>query len=121
MTGRFHKSWADFGGLKTQDQLDYECGTILAAGGKICVGDQLHPRGVLDPAVYRLLGHSFERVEKLEPWLKDARPAAEAGILALGQAVDVLPGIGSHSPDVEGTAQVLLECGIQFDILDAGA
>ena len=40
-------------GRITQVQLDYECGTILAAGGRICVGDQLHPRGVLDPAVYR--------------------------------------------------------------------
>ena len=121
MTGRFHRSWADFGGLKTRDQLDYECGTILAAGGKICVGDQLHPGGVLDPAVYRLLGHSFDRVEKLEPWLEGARPTAEAAVLALGQPVEVLPGIGSHSPDVEGTAQFLLESGIQFDIIDAGA
>ncbi len=32
------------------------------------MGDQLHPRGVLDPAVYRLLEHSFGRVEELEPF-----------------------------------------------------
>ena len=121
MTGRFHRSWADFGGLKTKDQLDYECGTILAAGGKICVGDQLHPRGVLDPAVYRLLGHSFGRAESLEPWLDGAEPAAEVAIMALGQAGAAQPGIGSYSPDVEGAAQMLLEIGIQFDIIDAEA
>ena len=111
MTGRFHRSWADFGGLKTQDQLDYECGTILAAGGRICVGDQLHPRGVLDPAVYRLMGKSFARVEALEPWLDGAEPAAEVAMLALGEAgQNAAPGVGALSPDVEGAAQMLLEC-----------
>jgi hypothetical protein len=82
MTGRFHKAWADFGGLKTRHQLDYECGTILAAGGGISVGDQLHPRGVLDPAVYRLLEHSFGRVERLESFLNGANPTAEVAILS---------------------------------------
>jgi hypothetical protein len=118
MTGRFHRSWADFGGLKTQDQLDYECGTILAAGGKICVGDQLHPRGVLDPAVYRLLGKAFGRVEALEPYLYAAKPAAEMALLSVGQPAEVKLGIGSFNPDVEGAAQALLESGIQFDIVD---
>lgn len=116
MTGRFHKSWADFGGLKTRDQLDYECGTIVAAGGKISVGDQLHPRGVLDPAVYRLIGHAFRRIEQLEPWLAEARPVAEVAILGVPQPQ---PDSGrSHSADVEGAAQLFLETGIQFDIVD---
>jgi hypothetical protein len=119
MTGRFHRSWADFGGLKTQDQLDYECGTILAAGGKICVGDQLHPRGVLDPAVYRLIGKSFGRVEALEPWLIGAQPTSEVALLAVGKPADAAPGVSALHPDVEGAAQLLLEERIQFDITDA--
>jgi hypothetical protein len=119
MTGRFHKSWADFGGLKTADQLDYECGTILAAGGRICVGDQLHPRGVLDPAVYRTIGQSFARVEQLEPWLYGASPVAEVAILALGKPDMDVPGLRGYSPEVEGAAQVLLECAIQFDVVDS--
>ncbi len=118
MTGRFHRSWADFGGLKTQDQLDYECGAILSAGGRICVGDQLHPLGVLDPAVYRLIGKSFARVEALEPWLHDAQPAAEMALLAAGKPAGSLPGVGSLNPEVEGAAQMLLETGIQFDVVD---
>lgn len=119
MTGRFHKSWADFGGLKTNDQLEYECGTIVGAGGKISVGDQLHPRGALDPAVYRLIGHSFERIEKLEPWLRDATPAAEVGILSLLK--DEFTGTvhSWHTADVEGATQLFLESAIQFDIVDA--
>ncbi|GAC1369766.1 MAG: hypothetical protein NVSMB44_36740 [Ktedonobacteraceae bacterium] len=120
MTGRFHKAWADFGGLKTHDQLDYECGTIVAAGGKISVGDQLHPRGVLDPAVYRLLGHSFSRIERLEPWLDNARPSAEVALLATVESDKSNPEehIRSHSPEIEGAAQLLLESAIQFDIIE---
>jgi len=118
MTGRFHKSWADFGGLKTPDQLDYEVGTILAAGAKVCVGDQLHPNGRLDPAVYRLLAHSFGRIERLEPWLVNATPQAEAAILAMGSSSGANPMAGTYSPDVEGAAQIFLETGIQFDIIE---
>ncbi len=118
MTGRFHRSWSDFGGLKTSDQLDYECGTILAAGARICVGDQLHPSGALDPAVYRMIGRSYSRVKALEPWLEGAVPAAEVGILALGEPSEKKHGIGVHSADAEGAAQVLLESGIQFDVID---
>ncbi|MCP4399917.1 MAG: hypothetical protein GY801_21750 [bacterium] len=121
MTGRFHASWADFGGLKTQDQLDYECGVILAAGGAICVGDQLHPSGELDKAVYRLTAHSFSRVKALEPWLQEAVPTAEVAIQLLDRAELYPPQVGhSHSypSAVEGAAQMLLESAVQFDIVD---
>jgi hypothetical protein len=119
MTGRFHKAWADFGGLKTRGQLDYECGTILAAGGEISVGDQLHPRAVLDAAVYRLLEHSFGRVESLEPFLEGAKPTAEVAILS-GYEPSSLGSIptNAHVADVEGAAQLFLEAAIQFDIID---
>ncbi|MGH3147829.1 MAG: alpha-amylase family protein, partial [Rubrobacter sp.] len=119
MTGRFHKAWADFGGLKTRDQLDYECGTIVAAGGEISVGDQLHPGGILDPAVYRLLGHSFGRVEGLEPFLRDAKPAAEVAVLSAYEPsfLGSIP-VNAHVADVDGAAQLFLEAAIQFDIID---
>ncbi|HEY4386658.1 MAG TPA: beta-galactosidase trimerization domain-containing protein, partial [Ktedonobacteraceae bacterium] len=120
MTGRFHKSWADFGGLKTHDQLDYECGVVVGGGGRISVGDQLHPSGVLDPAVYRLLSHSFGRIEALEPWMKGSTPTAEVAILRQSKPASGLR-IPGHSDDLEGAAQLFLETGIQFDILDATA
>ena len=122
MTGRFHKAWADFGGLKTRDQLDYECGTIVAAGGEISVGDQLHPSGELDPAVYRLLEQSFGRIENLEPWLREATPIAEVAILSKYEPAyqGSIP-INAHVADVDGAAQLFLESAIQFDIVDAEA
>jgi hypothetical protein len=121
MNGRFHRSWGDFGGLKTQDQLDYECGTIVAAGGTICIGDQLHPSGKLDAAIYRLIGRTFRRIEALEPWLMGAQPVAEMAVLAVTRQTPENPGIGAYTEDVEGAAQMLLELGYQFDLVDAQA
>ncbi|MBE2240162.1 MAG: beta-galactosidase trimerization domain-containing protein [Caldilineaceae bacterium] len=121
MTGRFHNFWGDFGGLKTADQLLYECATVVAAGGRVCIGDQLHPRGVLDPAVYRLIGSAYAKIEALEPWLVDATPTAEAAVLAIGPLEEELDGIGTQSPDAEGAIQLFIELGIQCDLVDAEA
>lgn len=123
MTGRFHKSWADFGGLKDDDQLAYEVGTILSAGGRVCVGDQLHPSGVLDAAVYRLLGRAYTRIEALEPWLEDTLPVTDLAILSTGRLEDRGRGIWAsvRGPGVEGAAQFCLETGLQFDIVDPAA
>lgn len=83
MTARFHKSWADFGGLKTVPQLDYEAATILAAGGVVNIGDQLHPRGTLDKGAYQVIGGVFAKVEAMEPYCRDAVPQADIAVLLL--------------------------------------
>ena len=121
MTGRFHKSWADFGGLKPVTQLDYECGTIMSGGSAISIGDQLDPSGKLDPAVYKTIGAAYQKVRELEPWLHGARPAAEAAIIIDRR----LAAFGVHdsvffSEEVEGAAQMLLDLHVQFDIVDPG-
>ena len=85
MTARFHKSWADFGGLKTVPQMDYEAGTILAAGAVMNVGDQLHPRGTLDKGAYQVIGDVFRKVEALEPYCFNATPLADVAVLLLPQ------------------------------------
>jgi hypothetical protein len=123
MTGRFHKSWADFGGLKTGPQLAYECGTILSAGGAVSIGDQLDPAGRLDAAVYRRIGAAYAAVEALEPWLVGAVPLAEVAVLGIETTATTEELVSSNQygkflPEVEGIAQVLLECGIQFDVVD---
>ena len=87
MTARFHKSWADFGGLKTVPQLDYEAATITAAGGVVNIGDQLHPRGTLDKGAYQVIGEVFRRVEALEPYCLGATPLADIAVLLLPEAL----------------------------------
>ena len=91
MTARFHKSWADFGGLKTVPQLDYEAATILAAGGVVNVGDQLHPRGTLDRGAYQVIGEMFRKVEALEPYCMGAVPLADIAVLLLPETASADP------------------------------
>jgi hypothetical protein len=121
MTGRFHRSWADFGGLKTADQLRYEVGTILSAGGSPSIGDQLDPSGALDPAVYRTIGQVFADAEALAPWLDGSEPMTEAAIVATW--VDAKADAGrvtqAFSPGVLGAVQMLMELAVQFDVVDA--
>ncbi len=119
MTGRFHLSWADFGGLKNQAALEYECFRQLALGAQCSIGDQLHPRGRLDPTVYELIGQVYRQVEACEPWCVDAVPQAEIGVLMPGRMHKAEE---SHTREVlEGTMRLLAETGQQFHFLDLAA
>ena len=80
MTGKFHKSWGDFNSLKTPAALEYECFMMLAEGAKCSIGDQLHPRGALDPVTYDLIGHVYRQVEAKEPWCAGTEALKEIGL-----------------------------------------
>lgn len=124
MTARFHKSWADFGGLKTEDQLLYEAGTILAAGAVMNVGDQCHPRGILDQGAYQVIGTAFRHVEACEPWCRGASPASEIGVMMLPASAETgsEAASGNHalSPSVDGAGRMMLELKQQFDLIYPG-
>ena len=82
MTGKFQKMWGDFGGLKPGAALEYECFRSQALGGGNSVGDQLHPRGVLDEETYRLIGSVFEQTERAEPFYRGSSAWPQIGILS---------------------------------------
>lgn len=122
MTARFHLSWADFGGLKSEDQMMYEAGTILAANCVMNVGDQCHPRGVLDKGAYQVIGKAFSHVEKCEPWCAKAEHVSEIGVVMLPTSAQVshaspasTSGGMEKSPD--GAGRMLLELKHQFDLV----
>jgi hypothetical protein len=116
MTGRFHRSWADWGGLKHPDALRFECGGILAAGGAVSVGDQLHPSGRLNSAVYEVIGEAFREVEAVEPYCLGAVAAAQVAVLVVAPGDDrAIVGAGGSS--AEGAAKILLELHHQFDVI----
>uniref|UniRef100_A0A7C4PNZ6 Beta-galactosidase n=1 Tax=Anaerolinea thermolimosa TaxID=229919 RepID=A0A7C4PNZ6_9CHLR len=117
MTGRFHKSWADFGGLKPYPALEYETSQMIAHGARCSVGDQLHPRGVPDKAVYELIGRAYARVEALEPWLIDATPVSQIGLFQA--PTGVLSTTQSTSGTDEGATRVLTQLRHQFDVVSA--
>ncbi|PQV62597.1 putative glycosyl hydrolase 6 [Abditibacterium utsteinense] len=81
MTGRFQRMWGDFGGIKPQAALEYECFRAQALGGANSVGDQLPPRGILDPAAYKLIGNVFSQVEAAEPFYEGSQAMSQIGIV----------------------------------------
>jgi hypothetical protein len=114
MTGRFHRSWADFGGLKSPAALRFECGGMLANGSVCSIGDQLHPRGALDSAVYEVIGETYRGMEAMEPWCAGASPVTKVALLLLDKANRKTV----RNDSDEGAAKMLLELHHQFDILD---
>lgn len=116
MTGRFHKSWADFGGLKPYAALQYEVCQMLAYGAECSVGDQLHPRGAPDPVVYDLIGRVYAHAEACEPWTAGAKPLSQIAVLRSGADAGVYreePG-GTN----DGVTRLLGHLKHQFDFLD---
>lgn len=115
MTARFHKSWADFGGLKPEAALKYECTQMLAHGAACSVGDQIHPRGTLDKAAYKLIGNVYDYVERCEPWCDGAKPVTEIAVLRnVDTGYHVTPGDAT-----EGAMRALQQLKHQFDFLPA--
>ena len=116
MTGRFHKSWADFGGLKPFAALKYEVCQMLAYGAQCSIGDQLHPRGRPDPVVYDLIGRVYDYAEACEPWTAGATPVSQIAVLRSGADAGVYreePG-GTN----DGVTRLFSHLKHQFDFLD---
>ena len=120
MTGRFHKSWGDFGGLKPQAALDFECLNFLANGAKACIGDQLHPHGKLDPMTYQRIGATYRKVARQEEFVKGLRGVADIGVISTA-ATDPVMTTQTLSPSDQGFTDMLVELHQQFDVLDLNA
>ena len=114
MTGRFHKSWADFGGFKNKPALEYECFTMLSLGAKCSIGDQLHPRGRPDKAVYDLIGSVYKKVAEREEWCKDAKPLSDIGVLISSSFFN-----DWKTDSDEGAMRILSESHYQFSFIDS--
>ncbi len=117
MTGRFHTMWGDFGGLRNRAALEFECFLALAHGAVISIGDQLHPRGRLNPAVYERIGEVYAEVERREQWCMGTLPLAEIGVIV------ATTGVSSHEGDFNeadrGALHVLEQLKHQFEFIDS--
>lgn len=112
MTARFHKSWADFGGLKPYAALEYETSQMMAHGAQCSIGDQLHPRGTTDEGAYDLIGKVYARVKDREPWLDGATPVTQIGLFQSASG-DYKSTGGSD----EGATRMLTQLKHQFDVV----
>ncbi|MBA3685112.1 MAG: beta-galactosidase trimerization domain-containing protein [Planctomycetes bacterium] len=112
MTARFHGSWADFGGLKPYPALEYETSLMVAHGAQCSIGDQLHPRGRLEPEAYDLIGRAYARIEAREPWLTGAVPVTEVAV------IETMPDhTQRHLQSIDGAVRMLNQLRQQFDIV----
>ena len=68
MTGKFHRSWGEFGGYKYKEALRFEAALDLAFGTGMNVGDQLHPSGVIDGYTYDMIADVFDWFAKRQPF-----------------------------------------------------
>lgn len=115
MTGRFQKMWGDFGGLKPQPALEYECFRSQALGGANSIGDQLPPRGRLDAGAYELIGAVFSECEAAEPFYAGSIPLPQIGIVAPG---DPLLDQNLTDKSLEGAVQMADEAHYDTVVLD---
>lgn len=121
MTGKFHTTWGEFGGFKHPNALRYEAALSIANGARCSIGDQLHPKGMMDEATYSLIGAAYSEVEEKEPWCIDASNIADIALLSVeavgaGGKEEGDDNIGSS--DV-GAVRMLLEGKYLFNVIDA--
>ena len=105
MTGRFERMWGDFGGIKPQAALEFECFRSQALGGANSVGDQLPPRGRLDQAAYDLIGAVFQQCEAAEGFYAGSSNVFDVGVMLASHAT--VP--AKQSDTVEEGAVLALE------------
>ena len=107
MSGKFHKSWGEFGGFKSPQALTYEAAAMISYGASCNFGDQLHPSGEMDMSTYRNIGEAFKYVEKIEKYGPGGVPVSSLGVwLTLDEKAD------------RGTVNMLLEMHYDFVIAD---
>ena len=117
MTGRFHETWGDFGGIRSRASLLYDCITGLANTMPPNIGDHLHPRGDLNYAVYDLIADVYGEIRKLQPWTEGAGAVTEIAMIQPSDtpdnSIEAVPSIYS----AQGWGRILCELRCQFDVL----
>jgi len=121
MTGKFHRSWGEFGGFKHPNALRYEVALAAAHGAKCSVGDQMHPSGEMDMATYKLIGSAYAQLEQQEPWLDQVDPVADIAVLSYSAYYYEMHGV-RHKDRVTavetGALRILSEGNYLYDIVD---
>ena len=108
MTGKFHKSWGEFGGFKHPNALIYETALSVANGAKCCIGDQLHPLGKFELSTYKMIGKAYSHIEKIEEWCKDVTPVTDVAIFSYVDNTDA----------DTGANRIMLEGKYLYNIID---
>lgn len=128
MTGRFHKSWGDFGGIRTEPSLEYDCLYGMANAMRTTIGDHFHPRGDINRPVFDMYQRLYNRLQRFEPWLEGAEAVTEAAIVwpmpypgYQFRAPSQWPRYCNFWSSIKGATRMLAELKQQFDIVTLAA
>jgi len=120
LTGRFHESWGDFGGIRTETSVESDCFTGFANGmNAFSIGDHLHPNCQLNKPVLALEAKLNSLISSLAPFLKDARPLVDIALVIPSDAHDNTIASVPSVRTGEGFCRMMCELKLQFDILQA--
>lgn len=111
MNGKFHISWGDHGSLKNNEALEYECYRMIANGCACSVGDQLHPRGLMNKAAYERIGRVYKQIEEVEDYCIESRKVYDIGIVVSNDFYE------RNSASDEGAMRMLMELHYTFDFI----
>lgn len=118
MSGRFHASWGDFGGIRTHDSLLLDCLTGLAHGLPPTIGDHYHPRGDRNRPVIDLIANVYNELKPLDPFCQQARPAADTALIMHPNAFDYHLAESAQTIHAGyGLGRILCELKVQFDVI----
>ncbi|HOM26201.1 MAG TPA: family 10 glycosylhydrolase [bacterium] len=116
MTGRFHKGWGDFGGLRTFHSLMFDLYYSVSNGGTCSIGDHMHPRGKLEKEVYDLIGKCYSEIKKIEEFTENAENITEMVIIEPN--LSMFYGYHFDYSSLAGATRMLSELKYQFDVSD---
>ena len=111
MNGKFHLSWGDHGSLKNQEALEFEVFRMVANGCACSIGDQLHPRGMMNKSAYKRIGNVYSEIEKLEPYITDTKKVSEIGVLVSNDFFT------RDASSDEGVLRMMIELHLLFDFI----
>jgi hypothetical protein len=112
MTGRFHASWGDFGGLRTPASLEYDCFHALANGLWPNIGSHFHPRGDINGAEFELARKVYSAAQRYDEWYDGAKPRTDMAVFFKPHWER-----GLAQPAIDGATRMLAELKCQFDII----
>lgn len=112
MTGRFYE-WADFGGLRKPDSVEYDLLYGMANGMRPEIGDHFHPRGDSYKDVFNLVKGIYNNMQRYDEWCLDAVNVPEFAVLHLAESGEML----RRDVALKSAVRMLTELKMQFDLV----
>ncbi len=118
MNSAFLAWWGDWG-VKPAETMKQECAAVMANGGRTWIGYQIRPEFFVEDALMEEYRKTFEFVKEREEICKDAETVPYIAILNSSAAhFTGDPTLFIEDTGLRALYRMLLENGIQFNILD---